>query len=134
MFKILGYIILFFLKEIKESSLKIRDIVVYLVKYNFKNNNEFKIYLKENYNYWKNKNNINKTNSKILTTDFVSHVGQTTAMSIMGKYASKIENLENIGLLRNYDIRGLQIFKSFGINNVHFLKYGGIFRKLIFFF
>ena len=44
------------------------------------------------------------------------------------------ENLESIGLVRNYDTRGEKIFRSFGINNVHFLKYGGIFRKLIFFF
>ena len=133
MFKIIFYIFIFLLKQFKDSFIIFKDITVNLIKYNSKKNKEFKNYLKVNYNYWKNTNNVNRSNPKVLVTDFVSHPGYTTTTSVIGKYISKIENLETIGFVRNFDIRGPQILKSFGIKNICYLKYGGLFKRLMFF-
>ena len=88
MLKVFGYIILFFLKEIKDNFINIKDYIIYFIitQYNSKKNKAFNAYLKENYNYWKNKNSINKTNSKILLTDFVSVAGNTIITSIIKYY------------------------------------------------
>ena len=70
---------------------------------------------------------------KILITDFVSHEGYTIQTNVIGKYITNIENLEPIGLIRKYDIRGTKIFRSYGIKNIFILNYGSLEKKFLFF-
>ena len=92
------YIILFLSKNAKDSLIKI---------FNTKNydNQLMDGYLKKNQILWK--NNLNKKfNKKILITDFVSTVGYTVLMSIIGKYSSIIESAKLEAIIRNGDARG----------------------------
>lgn len=133
MFKNTIYVLFFLLVISKNFFTKLKNVTLYLIQNFFKKNYELNNYLKINFNYWNSKNKVKKTNEKVLITDFVSHPGYTITTSIIGKRVSEIENLETMGFVRNYDIRGSKIIKSFGVNNICYLKYGGFFRRLFFF-
>ena len=133
MVKIIYYIFQFFLKEIWELIKKVKDIFLYEINSIFSKNSKFNFYIKENEKFWKNNHPSKKTDKKILITDFVSHEGYTIQTNVIGKYITNIENLEPIGLIRKYDIRGTKIFRSYGIKNIFILNYGSLAKKFLFF-
>ena len=117
--------------------------VLYLVKLlrdkienGFKNNydvNEMNDFIKENHNYWSQNIKQNKSKSKILITDFVSVIGYTSLMSIIGKYASLIEKSNLEAILREKDFRGEKIIRSYGVNKFYRIDLGSFFIKLKYF-
>ena len=119
------YIILFLLKNAKDFLVKI---------FNTKNydNQLMEGYLKKNQNLWKYDLN-KKLNKKILITDFVSTVGYTVIMSIIGKYSSLIEKAKLEAIIREGDTRGKKIITSFGISKFYNIKLNFFFKRLNYF-
>jgi len=119
------YIILFLSKNAKDFLVKI---------FNTKNydNQLMEGYLKKNQNLWKYDLN-KKLNKKILITDFVSTVGYTVLMSIIGKYSSIIEKAKLEAIIREGDIRGKKIITSFGVSKFYNIKLNFFFKRLNYF-
>ena len=117
--------------------------VLYLIKLlrdkienSFKNNydvDEMNDFIKKNHNYWSQNIKQNKSKSKILITDFVSVIGYTSLMSIIGKYASLIEKSNLEAILREKDFRGEKIIRSYGVNKFYRIDLGSFFIKLKYF-
>lgn len=133
MLKNIIYIILFFAKEIKVSFIMYTNIILFLIGVKLKKNIHFLDYLKLNENYWKKFDTKLSSESKVLITDFVSLPGYTITTSIIGKFVSNIENCSPCGLVRDGDIRGPMIMKSFGTKNVFHLDRGSFINRLKFF-
>ena len=119
------YIILFLSKNAKDFLVKI---------FNTKNydNQLMEGYLKKNQNLKKYDLN-KKLNKKILITDFVSTVGYTVIMSIIGKYSSIIEKAKLEAIIREGDIRGKKIITSFGVSKFYNIKLNFFFKRLNYF-
>ena len=115
--------------------------VLYLIKLlrdkienSFKNNydvDEMNDFIKKNHNYWSQNIKQNKSKSKILITDFVSVIGYTSLMSIIGKYASLIEKSNLEAILREKDFRGEKIIRSYGVNKFYRIDLGSFFIKVL---
>ena len=89
-------------------------------------------FIKENHNYWSQNIKQNKSKSKILITDFVSVIGYTSLMSIIGKYASLIEKSNLEAILREKDFRGEKIIRSYGVNKFYRIDLGSFYKIKIF--
>lgn len=113
-----------------------------LFKYIFyltdKNKNPFKSkefinFLKTNHKKWSAFNNL-KTNQKkkqkILIENFINHPFYSINNLLVGKYLEIITNKECIGFLRKGDLRGEFLLKSFGIKNIYYYNYGGVFVRI----
>ena len=111
----------------------LRDKIENSIKnnYDLKEMNDF---IKKNHNYWSQNSKQNKLKSKILITDFVSVIGYTSLMSIIGKYASLIEKSNLEAILREKDLRGEKIIRSYGVNKFYRIYSGNFFVKLKYLF
>ena len=117
--------------------------VLYLIKLlrdkienSFKNNydvDEMNDFIKKNHNYWSQNIKQNKSKSKILITDFVSVIGYTSLMSIIGKYASLIEKSNLEAILREKDLEVKKLSESYGVNKFYRIDLGSFFIKLKYF-
>lgn len=119
------YFVLFVSKNLKDSLIKILNTQNY-------NNNLMEEYLKKNSKLWE--NNFNqKPNKKILITDFVSTVGYTVLISVIGKYASIITGAKLEAIIRYNDLRGKKIIKSFGVSKFYNIKLNVFLKRLRYF-
>lgn len=111
----------------------LRDKIKNAFKNNYKDN-EMNDFIKKNHDYWIANEKKSETRKKILITDFVSVVGYTALMSIIGKYASLIEKTSLEAFLREKDTRGEKIIKSYGVNKFYRINSGNFFLRLKYFF
>ena len=74
-----------------------------------------------------------KNQKKILITDFVSTIGYTVLMSIIGKYTSLIKTAKLEAIIRQNDMRGEKIIKSFGVSKFLLYQIRYFFKRLKYF-
>jgi len=119
------YIILFLSKNLKDSLIKIFKTQEY-------KNELMEKYLEKNLKLWE-RNFDKKSKKKILITDFVSTIGYTVLMSIIGKYTSLIKTAKLEAIIRQNDMRGEKIIKSFGVSKFYSIKLDIFFKRLKYF-
>ena len=119
------YIILFLSKNLKDSLIKIFKTQEY-------KNELMEKYLEKNLKLWE-RNFDKKPKKKILITDFVSTIGYTVLMSIIGKYTSLIKTAKLEAIIRQNDMRGEKIIKSFGVSKFYSIKLDIFFKRLKYF-
>ena len=131
MLKNIVIIILFILYEYKKKyyllkhklHYSIREFVTKIKEIIFNKKIPFNNYLNANKIKWqKIENNCNKSENKILISNFVGHPGYTLPECLLGKYLSKFSTFDTIGLLGERDFTGKKILKSFNINKFYIYK------------
>ena len=94
----------------------------------------FRNYIYKNSQKWKNKSNSKNLNNKnVLITAVIPNIGHTTSEIIIGRNLMEIFNANGIGLLNNYDLKRILLYKSFGIEKIIILKNLNIFIRLKYF-
>ena len=93
------------------------------------NQNNYLTILKKTFSNHK----INETSQKIFVESFINHPAYTIPNCFISNIISKNKNIESIGILRKGDLKGKQIFNSFGIKKIIFINDGNIFSRLYFF-
>ena len=98
-------------------------------------NKVFRNYIIKNSKKWReNKNNSKDSNNKnVLITSVFNNVGYITGEIVIGKNLMEMFNASGIALLNHYDLKGILLFKSFGIDKIIILKNLNIFIRLKYF-
>ena len=133
-FKILKNRILYlntFFKEVK--------LINYLVSKFLKDKNDlFKINYQNDYLkllkkiYYKNQKF--NTSKKVFVESFINHPTYTLPNCSISEIISKNKRIDTIGILRKGDIKGSQIFNSFGIKKIFYIDNGNIFIRFYYFY
>jgi hypothetical protein len=120
-----------FFKEVK--------LINYLVSKFLKDKNDlFKISYQNDYLkllkkiYYKNQEF--NTSKKVFVESFINHPTYTLPNCSISEIISKNKKIDTIGILRKGDIKGSQIFNSFGIKKIFYIDNGNIFLRLYYFF
>jgi len=112
--------------------LKKINIIIYLKfifnreKYNPINSRKFQEYIQKNKKKWK---LLEIKNKIILVENFVNHPSYTLGNAITAAYLNKIYNYRMLAVLREGDIKGEIIFRSFGIKNFTYIKKPNFFSR-----
>ena len=93
---------------------------------------EFFEFINLNKKKWTISKNIenNSSKNKILIENFINQAECSISNLLIGKYLEKLNKSECIGLLKNGDIKGEVLFRSFKINKFYYYKFGGFFVRL----
>ena len=149
--KIFIYTFLFFLKEVKNFLISLRELIFFFYRcntldylkfiknkdINFFRNIFFKKFTKKNKMFWKkiHKENLTKKNQEnsLLISCFVHTPGYYMTNAIIGKYLCKIKNLKPICLIDENDTFGEVFLRSYGYNNFIYIPKNNFFIRYIYF-
>ncbi len=149
--KIFIYTFLFFLKEVKNFLISLRELIFFFYRcntldylkfiknkdINFFRNIFFKKFTKKNKMFWKkiHKENLTKKNQEnsLLISYFVHTPGYYMTNAIIGKYLCKIKNLKPICLIDENDTFGEVFLRSYGYNNFIYIPKNNFFIRYIYF-
>ena len=149
--KIFIYTFFFFLKEVKNLSISLKELIIFFYQcntldylkfiknkdINFFRNIFFKKFTKKNKMFWKkiHKENFTKKNQKnsLLISCFVHTPGYYMTNAIIGKYLCKIKNLRPICLIDENDFFGEVFLRSYGYNNFLYIPKNNFFIRYIYF-
>ena len=128
----------YFLKKIEYISYFLKNISFTKFIIFYFNKNKYLIfkskslvkYLQENQRKWdKLKHKVN--NEKlILIENFINQAAYGMSNAIIGKYLSKLNKKNLIGFIREGDLKGEAIFKSFGIDKIIIFKKKNFFQRI----
>ncbi len=74
------------------------------------------------------------TSKKVFVESFINHPTYTLPNCSISEIISKNKKIDTIGILRKGDIKGSQIFNSFGIKKIFYIDNGNIFIRFYYFY
>ena len=144
MIKLIIYLNLFFLKEIQNVIINLRNFLLrskivknyILTLFNQKKRNVFfdeniNNYIKTNSLIWPQKKPSN--NSKILIESLINHPHYLIPNCIVGKKLSLINKCDCVGMIKKGDIISKEIMNSFGVNEIIEITDGNYISKISYF-
>ena len=145
--KIIYYLILFFLQELK-NQFKNYEFVIYslknyifldLIKFfsikkiNPHKNENFRKFTNLNYKIWNKLKIKHENNDKIILTSLVHLPEDVISNTLIAKYLEDKYKSKITALLDKHDYQAEIIMRSFGINDFIFINKGSFFERLFFY-